>query len=205
MIAIHHPNLITHHSGSHLNQHMSSIKKSNSSNKNLEFNQNFDWWKAVYPFHQILERYEKKNVQKNFNINQKSSFLQNIDNSKKKCKHDKIRCRECHGFGCPHGRQRSRCKDCGGSEICIHSKVKYHCKECKGSGICEHGKQKLHCRPCILNSTCKHLIKKRDCNECNHKTSVSSMSSQEGGGCIRSGKQHFSNTSRYYSDSSSDS
>ncbi|KAJ3201748.1 hypothetical protein HK099_002102, partial [Clydaea vesicula] len=32
--------------------------------------------------------------------------------NKIRCKHKRIRCRECHGFGCPHGRQRSRCKEC---------------------------------------------------------------------------------------------
>jgi hypothetical protein len=32
---------------------------------------------------------------------------------------------------CPHGRRKARCKDCGGSAICIHDRVKYTCRFCK--------------------------------------------------------------------------
>lgn len=41
---------------------------------------------------------------------------------------------------CPHGKQKSFCKDCGGSQICEHNKHKSQCKDCGGSGICEHNK-----------------------------------------------------------------
>ena len=37
---------------------------------------------------------------------------------------------------CVHGRQRSRCKDCGGSGICEHGRERRQCKDCGGSGIC---------------------------------------------------------------------
>ena len=43
---------------------------------------------------------------------------------------------------CPHGRQRSICKECGGSGICIHGKIKRLCKECGGSALCLHNRQK---------------------------------------------------------------
>ena len=34
-------------------------------------------------------------------------------------------------FGrCPHGRVRSQCKECGGSQICEHGRRKYGCKDC---------------------------------------------------------------------------
>ena len=39
---------------------------------------------------------------------------------------------------CEHGRQRNRCKDCGGSSICEHGRQRYRCKDCGGVGICEH-------------------------------------------------------------------
>ena len=35
---------------------------------------------------------------------------------------------------CPHGRQRSQCKECGGCGICEHGRVRSQCKECGGGG-----------------------------------------------------------------------
>lgn len=32
---------------------------------------------------------------------------------------------------CHHKRQRTKCKECGGSEICTHDRVRYQCRECK--------------------------------------------------------------------------
>ena len=38
---------------------------------------------------------------------------------------------------CEHGRQRSRCKKCGGSSmICQHGRQRSICKECGGGSIC---------------------------------------------------------------------
>ena len=31
---------------------------------------------------------------------------------------------------CEHGRERSRCKECGGSSICEHGRRRGRCKEC---------------------------------------------------------------------------
>ena len=42
-----------------------------------------------------------------------------------------------NGRICLHGRQRTRCKECGGSAICSHGRVRYQCKECGGSAICQ--------------------------------------------------------------------
>ena len=47
-----------------------------------------------------------------------------------------------------HGRQRSRCKDCGGSSICEHGRQRSQCKDCGGSGICEHGRERRRCKVC---------------------------------------------------------
>jgi len=31
---------------------------------------------------------------------------------------------------CPHQRQRSRCKECGGASLCQHQRIRSQCKEC---------------------------------------------------------------------------
>jgi hypothetical protein len=66
---------------------------------------------------------------------------------------------------CEHGKRKSRCVDCGGSEICEHNKIKSRCIECGGESICEHQKRKDNCRECG-NSYCKHGKKKSRCKEC---------------------------------------
>ena len=55
-------------------------------------------------------------------------------------------CKVCSA--CPHGRQRYKCKECGGSQICEHGRERSHCKECGGSAICEHGRQRSQCNEC---------------------------------------------------------
>ena len=52
------------------------------------------------------------------------------------------------GKKCEHGRQRNKCKDCGGSSICEHGRLRHICKDCGGSGICEHGRQRSQCKEC---------------------------------------------------------
>ena len=37
---------------------------------------------------------------------------------------------------CEHGRQRSKCKECGGAGICEHGRQRYRCKECGGARFC---------------------------------------------------------------------
>ena len=63
------------------------------------------------------------------------------------------RCKVCSA--CPHGKQRSYCKECGGSAFastvvgalvqgsrrpCVHGRVRSTCKECGGGSICVHGR-----------------------------------------------------------------
>ena len=40
-------------------------------------------------------------------------------------------CKVCSA--CPHGRQRSKCKECGGKGICEHGRRRSQCKECGGA------------------------------------------------------------------------
>ena len=53
---------------------------------------------------------------------------------------------------CPHQRERSLCKECGGASICPHQRQRSRCKECGGAGICPHQRMqgvrgRLHLRP----------------------------------------------------------
>ena len=59
------------------------------------------------------------------------------------CPHGRLRtrCKECGG-ACVHSRHRPRCKECGGS---VHSRRRYRCKECGGSG---HGRRRNRCKEC---------------------------------------------------------
>ena len=49
---------------------------------------------------------------------------------------------------CPHNRQRSKCKECGGSSICQHKRQRSQCKECGGASICEHQRIRSKCKEC---------------------------------------------------------
>ena len=65
------------------------------------------------------------------------------------CEHGvkpRSKCKVCSG--CPHGRRRHRCRECGGSGICEHGRRRTLCKECGGSQICEHGRVRSRCKEC---------------------------------------------------------
>ena len=49
---------------------------------------------------------------------------------------------------CEHGRQKSKCKDCGGSQICPHRNWRQYCKDCGGASICPHGRRRYECKEC---------------------------------------------------------
>ena len=70
------------------------------------------------------------------------------------------------GMPCPHGRQRSRCKECGGKGICEHGRQHSQCKDCGGKGICEHGRVRRTCKECGGNSVCEHGRQRSACKEC---------------------------------------
>ena len=74
--------------------------------------------------------------------------------------------RSAVGTICEHGRERSRCKECGGSAICEHGRqrssarsavghqsastvvVAMSARSAVGAAICEHGRQRHRCKEC---------------------------------------------------------
>ena len=77
-------------------------------------------------------------------------------------------CKIC-GIGgkfCEHQRQKSRCKECGGSAYCEHGKLRYYCVDCNGLGICKHKKQKAKCKECDGSAYCEHDRLGYYCVEC---------------------------------------
>jgi hypothetical protein len=67
---------------------------------------------------------------------------------------------------CQQGRQKSRCKECGGSSICNHGKLKQLCAQCDGSSLCSHLKRKWICRECKGSSLCNHGRRNTKCKIC---------------------------------------
>jgi hypothetical protein len=87
----------------------------------------------------------------------------------KKCQHgkQKARCKECGGSQiCEHNKDKARCKECGGSSFCIHEKDKRSCKECGGNSFCIHDKNKSYCKECGGSQICEHNKNKSYCKEC---------------------------------------
>ena len=85
------------------------------------------------------------------------------------CPHGRRRsqCKECGGGSiCEHGRQRHVCKECGGSQICEHGRIRSKCKECGGTSICEHGRVRSRCKECGGGSICEHGHVRYNCKEC---------------------------------------
>ena len=59
---------------------------------------------------------------------------------------------------CEHGRQRSKCKECGGKGICEHGRQRSQCKECGGSSICEHGRQRSDARSAVGHQSASTVV-----------------------------------------------
>jgi hypothetical protein len=94
------------------------------------------------------------------------------DTKRRQCEHgrQRSRCKECGGAGlCEHGRVRSECKECGGASVCEHGKRRRECKECGGAGVCEHGRQRSRCKQCGGKGICEHGRQRPQCKECGGK------------------------------------
>lgn len=68
---------------------------------------------------------------------------------------------------CEHGKNKSACKACGGSQICKHGRMKQVCKDCKGVSICEHNRVRSTCKDCKGSDICQHNRRQGVCRECN--------------------------------------
>ena len=96
---------------------------------------------------------------------------------------------------CPHGKQRSKCVSCGGSEICIHHKLRRQCVPCGGSAICIHRKRRDRCVPCGGSQICSHGKRRDRCVPCGgseicvHSKQRSSCVSCGGSSICSHGKQ----------------
>jgi hypothetical protein len=85
------------------------------------------------------------------------------------CEHNRqrSRCKECGGSGiCEHSRLRSQCKECGGGTVCEHNRRRTLCKECGGGGICEHDRERSQCKECGGGAICEHNRARSQCREC---------------------------------------
>ena len=82
---------------------------------------------------------------------------------------------------CEHGRQRSRCKECGGSGICEHGRQRRQCKACGGSAFCEHGRQRSRCKECGGSGLCEHGRQRSKCKECREARDATAGEDPPGG------------------------
>ena len=86
-----------------------------------------------------------------------------------KCEHarQKSKCKDCGGSQiCEHNKQRSQCKDRGESQICEHNKIKSRCQGCGRSQICEHSKIISGCKDCGRSQICEHSKIRSICKDC---------------------------------------
>ena len=85
------------------------------------------------------------------------------------CEHqrERSRCKDCGGSGiCEHQRVRSRCKDCGGGSLCEHQRRRSQCKDCGGGSFCQHQRQRSQCKDCGGGSFCQHQRVRSTCKDC---------------------------------------
>jgi hypothetical protein len=111
-----------------------------------------------------------------------------------KCPHKRQRsqCKECGGAAiCPHQRERGRCKECGGSQICPHHRIRSRCKECGGSQICPHNRVRSQCKQCGGAAICPHQRERGRCKECRgggkrpKEAQAPVVEAEEGGGVAK--------------------
>ena len=67
---------------------------------------------------------------------------------------------------CEHQRQRSECKDCGGSDLCEHQRQKSKCTECNPDAPCEHNMVAGECWKCEALRICAHGQPRIKCTDC---------------------------------------
>ena len=103
--------------------------------------------------------------------------------ARQKCPHNrqKSRCKDCGGGSiCEHNRRRSRCKECGGGSICEHNRRRSRCKDCGGGEICEHDRRRSRCKDCGGGSICEHNRRKDTCKDCGGSSICEHMVNKHG-------------------------
>jgi hypothetical protein len=87
-----------------------------------------------------------------------------------KCPHirQRSKCKQCGGASiCEHKHGRSECKQCGGARIGEHNRIRSTCKQCSGSSsICEHNHIKNRRKQCGESSICEHNRIRSVCKQC---------------------------------------
>ena len=101
----------------------------------------------------------------------------------------KLKAKQTH---CEHGKQKSRCKECNGSQICQHLRRKSTCKECNGSEICQHSKVKSRCKDCNGSEICQHNKYKSQCPDCDGLRICKSRREPYNTGCRQIGNRKYS-------------
>jgi hypothetical protein len=84
------------------------------------------------------------------------------------CRKAKVIFYEVNEKKCPHGKRKSRCKDCGGNAICDHKILRIDCRNCGGTRVskCHHGFSKKICKICNPQIVCQHSRIKYRCDTC---------------------------------------
>jgi len=62
---------------------------------------------------------------------------------------------------CSHGRDKTKCPDCDGPNICCHKKLLKYCIICDGHSLCPHDKMKSRCKECDIKNYIKVKLMKR--------------------------------------------
>ena len=112
-----------------------------------------------------MEGSESKEEEKN--ATKKGVKRKRAPPTKGPCEHGvkyRSQCKVCSA--CPHGRERSKCKECGGGSICVHGRVRSRCKECGGGSFCVHGRERSKCKECGGSQICVHGRQRSSCKEC---------------------------------------
>ena len=64
---------------------------------------------------------------------------------------------------CPHKKQMSACKECGGAGICQHQRERRRCLECQGVDVCPHRRERRRCLECQGVDVCRHNRERSKC------------------------------------------
>ena len=98
-------------------------------------------------------------------VNEPGDFQKNMENLFKRIENSNFSLK-INRFKCRHGKRRTLCQYCGGSQLCEHGRRKDYCRECGGTQICVHDKNKRNCRSCDGRNCCEHGKLKQNCQKC---------------------------------------